>query len=293
MTRWQSQKVGRAIVQAGLPLTRKRNTAGRIRGLLMRGVVTATYEVDNPDHPVVSSTPDVTPIAIYCDVLCYTSMQNQRWVFLKQVLVSQPVGGIHRGHIWKPRAATLDVTGEDIDLDANTNPANLDGDHVLVSFIDDNANTPVILRGIPHPATDIGNEDKDLGQRMKLKVADGDPNFWKHHGSYFGVTDAGDFVIDTTGATSAELEADGSEPAPPEDGSLGNVTVRVQKGASLTIELDGGNVTINTANGQVHLGADGLISPNDGVVHGSGIDSLTGATYFALGNASGVVLAKK
>jgi len=44
---------------------------------------------------------------------------------------------------------------------------------------------------------------------------------------------------------------------------------------------------------QVHLGADNLVSPNDGVVHGTGIDSFSGATYFALGNTSGVVLAKK
>jgi len=44
---------------------------------------------------------------------------------------------------------------------------------------------------------------------------------------------------------------------------------------------------------EVHLGADNLINPNDGVVHGTGIDSFTGAPYWALGNASGVVLAKK
>lgn len=48
--------------------------------------------------------------------------------------------------------------------------------------------------------------------------------------------------------------------------------------------------------GTTFLGADQLITsgvPNDGVVTGMGIDTLTGAPYSALGNASTVVFAKK
>lgn len=43
--------------------------------------------------------------------------------------------------------------------------------------------------------------------------------------------------------------------------------------------------------GLIELG-DGGLAPTDGLVHGSGIDPLTGATYFSLGNASSVVRGK-
>lgn len=43
--------------------------------------------------------------------------------------------------------------------------------------------------------------------------------------------------------------------------------------------------------GLIELG-DGGLTPTDGLVHGSGIDPFTGATYFSLGNASSVVRGK-
>jgi len=47
-----------------------------------------------------------------------------------------------------------------------------------------------------------------------------------------------------------------------------------------------------TAGGRVELGEAGL-GTTDGVVHGTGIDPWTGATYTALGNTSDMVRAKK
>lgn len=219
MTRWQTGRIGRRRIQAGVPLRITSPNPERAHGLIMRGVVTATYEVDSPNHPTLTLDPNITPVAIYCDVLIYSSMLNQRFQMLKQVLVSQDIGGIHRGRIWKPRAMTFDITTVDItdnpvELDKATNPAFLDGDHVLVGFIDDNLNTPVIIRGIPHPSNDVGNEEKELGQRMKLKLTDGDPDFQKHHGSYYGIDDNGDFLLDTTFANDGTLLVGGKEPAP-------------------------------------------------------------------------------
>lgn len=261
MTRWQTQRIGSQVVQAGIPFRARASSYYKMGGLLLRGVITATYEVDNPHHPVVDRDPNATAVAIYCDVLCYSSMQGQRWQYLKQVLVSQEIGGMHRGKIYRPRAAKLDVTGNAIDLDRATNPANLDGDHVLVGFYDDNPNTPVIIRGIPHPSNDIGNEDKDLGHRMKLKQTDGDPDFWKHHGSYFGISDSGDFVIDTTLANDGLLEDDGKEKAAAEDGTVGNFIARLQKGTTVTIEIDGDNFKLELSDDAAKLTlGDGAMS---------------------------------
>ena len=63
-----------------------------------------------------------------------------------------------------------------------------------------------------------------------------------------------------------------------------NIILHAKEGASINLVVSGG-ATIN-------LG-DSALAALDGVVTGQGIDSFTGATYFALGNASAVVKAKK
>ena len=182
------------VIQSGVPKQTPRASGfNKANGLLLRGVVLNTWVLDDPKHPYAND-PNAQPLAVYCDVLCYGS----RWRFLTNCLVSQEIGGIHRGRVWKPKAARIDKTLVPVNPSQGGNPANWDGDHVLIGFMDDNVNQPVILRGIPHPSADTGNETKDAGHRLTLKLADGDPDFWKHHGSFYGIADNGDFQVDTT-----------------------------------------------------------------------------------------------
>lgn len=57
-----------------------------------------------------------------------------------------------------------------------------------------------------------------------------------------------------------------------------------------TLGKDGG-LLINVYEDRVDVG-DGTV-PTDGVVHGAGVDPFTGSTYFALGNTSSRLRAKK
>jgi len=214
----KSRKVGRGTrIQSGLAMRR----VGDIdpldaQGALMAGVVLATYVSDSDGHPMAGNDRSV-PSAVYCDVLVYAGVRG-RWMGLKNVLVAQPTGGMHRGRIWKPRAATVDISGNE--LNSTSNPADLDGDHVLIGFIGNSLDRPVILRGLPHPARDAGApEDAALGRRTKLTVADGDPDLIKHHGAFYGVDGAGNWTVDTSRANNGELADTGAEPAPPTDGS--------------------------------------------------------------------------
>ncbi len=255
-SKWDPQRrpLGNRI-QAGIPLRPQPSNYASAGGLLLRGVVTVTYELDNGDHPETDTAAGEDPVAIYCDVLIYSGLWNQRFQYLRAVLVTQEVGGIHRGRVWKPRASKIDITESDIDLNRATNPANLDGDHVLVGFLDDNLNQPAILRGIPHPAADTGNAEKEAGKRIRLKVADGDPDFWKHHGAFFGVSDAGDFVVDTTEAyVGPDLETNGNERSAAEDGSTGNYAVKLPKGSTVTVEIEGGaNLLLEEKDGDAKI----------------------------------------
>ena len=219
-------------LQAGIPRTPARsNGALQAQGLLLRGVVTNTWVLDSEEHPYKG----YGAVAVYCDVLCYSGPPSMRWRFLPSCLVSQDSGNMQSGHVWKPRAAKKDISKNPLDLNSGSNPAQWDGDHVLVGFLDDSLNQPVILRGIPHPSRDIGHENRAIGHRTGLKLVDGDPNFWKHHGTFFGVADNGDFVVDTTFANDGTNNATGDEPAP--SNSKGSVTFKAPKGATYSLQL--------------------------------------------------------
>lgn len=237
MPQWKQQQLRSGVrLQSGVPKNLLPTSGSSLRagGLLLRGVVTATYVVDDPKHPFKGVNP--RGAAVYCDVLCYSGSTATRWRFIPNVLVSQEMGAMHRGRVWKPRAATLDVSGVPINLDGNVKPGQLDGDHVLVGFLDDNVNMPIILRGLPHPIADTKNETKDPGNRINLQVADGDPDFWKHHGTYFGVDDNGDFLVDTASANNGVLLPDGSESPPPTTGA-GAQTHRLPQDAKYLVTL--------------------------------------------------------
>ena len=225
--------------------------------VFLRGVVIATYVLDDPQHLFVDEV-DAIPNSVYCDVLCYGKI-NQ---FIRNCLVSQALGGIHSGEIWKPRAAKATISGKTFDPEQGTNPADMDGDHVLISFIDGNFNQPVIIRSLPHPKADQGNETKEIGKRLRLRLEDGDPLFWKNHGSYFGLDKDGNYVVDTTEAYAGEDYNEGKQPDPANNADTGNYNIKLAKDSTLTVEIEGGdNIKLELKDGDAKLTlGDGAVS---------------------------------
>lgn len=72
-----------------------------------------------------------------------------------------------------------------------------------------------------------------------------------------------------------------------------DTTIIVSDGATISLKVEGsGNINLVVDGGTVTLGKE-THEALDGVVHGSGIDTFTGTTYTALGNASAKVFARK
>lgn len=228
-----------ARLQAGIPRQPMGYNVYDTGGLLTRGVVVATYVYDNPNHPATDKSEDEPdmPVSVVCDVLVYSDIPNVRWGFLPGCIVSQDRAGLHSGRIWKPKAATVTISGTDFNVeDGPTEPADLDGDHVLIGFIDQNRNIPIILRSLPHPVRDPGKNEDGTGRRLQLKEVDGDPDYWKHHGTFYGVADNGDFIVDSSFANDGSLEEGGAEPAPPTDGK-GSQRFKLEFNAEHEIQL--------------------------------------------------------
>lgn len=192
-------------------------------GQLVRGVVMATYVLDDPNHPATTTTTtdaQGNPVGVYCDVLVYSSKPAYRCYALPKVLVLQDRGGLHNGRVWKPKASTMDITGQPFDPDVSTQVSNMDGDHVLIGFIDDALNMPVILGGVPHPSHDAGVDPATAlpGHRRQLVLADGDPDWFRHNGVVYGIDGSGNYVVDSRWGNDGTLDTTGAEPAPPTDG---------------------------------------------------------------------------
>lgn len=227
----------------------------RANGLSLRGVVVAVYVYDTPD--VLPNIPDVQANNVYVDVLLY----GLRFNVLPRVLWTKARSGLHEGDVSLPRAATIDTSGEDFDV-LKSDPQALDGDHVVVGFLEDDLTQPYVVASLNHPSSDIGNSGRPLGQRMRLTEADGNPRFWKHRGAAFGLDKDGNWLLDTRRAHGGEYLADGSEPDPTEDGSNGNVILDLPRGSTVTIRInDGAQLTLEDQDGEATLTlGDGAVS---------------------------------
>jgi len=225
-----------AVLQSSMPTRQNPSNAGRANGLTVRGVVVAVYAYDS-EEPVSASEEDGLAInSIYVSVLCYGKVFNG---VLPRVLWTHDRSGLHDGDVSLPRPTTIDITG-DFDPNSGSNVANLDGDHVIIGFLDDDLAQPYVLRCIPHPSSDIGNSARATGHRMRLKKEDKTPRLWKHQGSIFGLDMNGNWLVDLRRAHTGEYEPDGQEPAPGLSGDVGNVQIFLPEGSRYKIGITKG-----------------------------------------------------
>lgn len=209
----------------------------RANGLILSGVVVATYVPSDDNPPLVApdgSSMITRQVAVYADVLVYSTRPEMHSTVVPRCLVVGSVA-LHNGHVWKPRAAKLNIQAGSSSVGAkNVDPRDLDGDHVMVQFIDDNIQKPIITGRLPHPRAAIGNDDlPQAGHRMILSLTDGDPDFWKNQGTFYGIDQDGNFLVDSTRAHGGQYSSSGSE-VPAKDASHGNQVFTLPNTAKFT-----------------------------------------------------------
>jgi len=250
MSRWRTLRLpSGAVVPAGLDGRYGREARPLApRSTLARAIVVNTYVTDNPTDPANGKPLSRSVTSVECDVVLIRSN-----VPLSRVPVLQKQHGVNNAHtLWIPRESTRNVkTGEDVSFQpvgprGETNPpaslfANLDGDHVLVGFIEGDHEYPVIVGAFTHENTNrlpkgapdsIGWEEGDDSTR-------GSPYrneyYTSHYGSEVRVNAQGDVLIDTVGAFTDPATEDAS-------GDVGQVRIRVKNSRRFTVEMDGTDV---------------------------------------------------
>lgn len=258
------------LSQSALGKIRNSDVGFGANGLLVRAGVLRTYYADQaqalPQPPNSTSGTNRNPTRRtaseetktrhhYVDVLAYSGLAGVRKRFIPKVLVTQSGGGVHTGEVWVPREARINISNETLLSDIKRiNPGDLDGDHVLIGFMDDDFRTPVVVCSIPHPSRDKGADTAPnaYSTRFELGPVQTDvkfPRYTIHNGATWGIDEAGNFIINIARAHTGTYDRKGREPRLPGDpssrsdlvlpldGSSGNLEMTMRQGSRMSLKV--------------------------------------------------------
>ncbi len=214
---------------------------------------------------VVDEEGNVRGLSVECDVILVRTQ-----IAIQNVPVLQRQHGVNNVHdLWVPRGTTRIVGDNEASLNLQrthsrrgafigpgTPLGDVDGDHVLVDFIEGNQDYPIIVGALPHERSNRIVRTGD-GWREGDSSTRGHPRrdeFYVHHyGAELRVNEQGDVLIDTVGAY--------TDPATEDAGAAsGQVRIRVKDGQRLTVAIgddedtfevwkDGGQLRIDLGEG--------------------------------------------
>lgn len=271
MGRWNTlvdPKTGRTI-KSGLNVrTRGATPRTAPMGDIYRAVVLKTYATDSLVR--LEGAPSTTRVyEIECDIVLSRSL-----VAYHRVPVMQPSHGVHDASLWIPRPSTklvdspLPATGPLGGMNLRrvssrgtpqTMPpklSELDGDQVLVQFVEGDHEKPIIVGAMSHARTKRLVVDGDgWSETNPLAQGRGVPGLRERYrrfaGSEFRVNAQGDVLFDTTGANPIDETTEVPNPA-----SGGQVRFRLKDSERFTVEMAGVDVLEvwkNPITGQVHI----------------------------------------
>jgi len=251
MNRWSTTRVrGGSIVQAGLN-ARNRNLprTNRPQDAPHQAVVLRSYVHDDEDNTHRFHR-------VTCDAILINS-----GIPIYRVPVLQRNYGVHNLHgLWVPRGTTRDLAGGTLVLrpvsrNGSPNPEGgttswdqLDGDQVLVDYVEGDIDMPVV----------IGAYDHERSNRQIVTAAGtpvhGEPQateYYVHHnGTELRINENGDMLIDLAQAYGTDEDEDASA-------GDGEFRIRVKADRRVTIEVDGEDVLEVLKSGtqvEIHLG---------------------------------------
>lgn len=213
----------------------------------MRGVVLRTYLPTDPQHPgYVPAVAAVGPVvagvqvpsvyrqytpgmlkAALCDVLPYSGKYRAPPMRLVPVVQN---GGWGRSDVaggWTPRGSTV-AAAYPTAAAPLVNPADLDGDVVLIGFVEDDLQQPIILGRFHHQNAE---EPLPTWRARTPLLGPASVQVTRHRGTRAATDSDGNYTLDTSGASSGAVDAYGAELP----GLEGDITFRGK--ASRRIEL--------------------------------------------------------
>ncbi|MBT8430092.1 MAG: hypothetical protein KJN79_09300 [Gammaproteobacteria bacterium] len=242
------------INQAGVPMSFGPDWLDT-RGFMTRAVVLKTYYADDSEWKDRAWAGDGSVRGVCCDVRTYGRFSRM----LYKAPVLQRAHGLHDEDVYVPRGATQDISGSGslVTLPSGeegggspTAAENLDGDHVMVGFLEGNPDAPVIFPYcLPHPSSS-----------RRLTQDAGRVKRFRHAGVSIEWGEDGNLTLDASGAAKESLGPKGAEQS--NSGTGGQITLRTSDGSNQTsIHLD--------EQAAIRLGSDPAAPADEPVVLGN------------------------
>lgn len=234
------------IYSEGMKVRPKGQAAKRRYFAKYRAVVINTYATDEQQN--------TSSYQVRCDILLVRSQ-----IPLANVPVLAPAG-VNDAQPWTPTPTTGTFSGNPLNLrtfskrgtfEGNPTPlSDLNGDHVLIEFIEGDPDFPMIVGKLPHQFTNRAVIDGDGWSDASQDTQRGTPEkreaYFRHWGTEVRVNASGDVLVDTVGATPDIVT---EVPSP----TGGEVRVRMKRGQEAIIA--GGSM-----GGAGNLGGDDLFA---------------------------------
>lgn len=235
--RFRPQRLNNGVVvQSGVDLKHRmsRTTVMDPTKRPFRAVVVNSRTIDDGEN--------LRQVSVECDVILIRTQ-----IGIRGVRVAQRQHGVNNLHdMWVPRPSTrntedptdvVNVTRVMSNRGTFIAPATplglLDGDHVLVDFIEGNPDYPIITAALPHERTNrqlrsgAGWREGSVEERGSPKA---DEYYTHHYGCELRINEQGELLIDTNGAYTDPVTEDNSV-------ATGDVRIRVKDSQRLTIAM--------------------------------------------------------
>lgn len=238
--RWAPQRTREgSVIEAGLNARPRKphGARGPMQPMLglYRAVVVNTYAPDAIENR--------QRYQVECDVVLATSMLP-----LARVPVQQASYGVNNAQPWCPKPSTRSVTtGRPLNLRVASRrgtfvaPAtaldDLDGDHVIIQFVEGSLDYPIITGAFTHRRTkrrvrQTGTGWRTTGAATTRGTPHKDESYLVHQGTEFRINERGDLLIDSVGAHTDPVA---EVPGP----TGGAIRIRVKGTETLIVEMDG------------------------------------------------------
>lgn len=238
------------VIQSGLNPQPMKVVMGDLPPLAKyKAIVTKTYVSDDSEN--------FSGLLVECDVILVTTS-----IPIPRVPVLQSNHGINNVHnMWVPKPTTrsLEENGE---LNfrkkgpdgAFTGPVTsydqVDGDMVIVEFLEGDKDSPAITAAFPHRRTNrvvVDGTGWSEGDESTRGAPQRDEYYSHHQGTELRINQSGDVLVDTRGAYS-DLETED-----PETGQ-GQIRMRLKEGQKFTVQAGDIDVLeVYEQNGEVHI----------------------------------------
>lgn len=244
-----------SILQAGIPsrTAAMHQDLSSVQGWITRAVVIKTYYAEEDTR---SGWTIGLQRSVLCDVRTYGRYSRP----LSKVPVMQRTQGRYDEDVYIPRDSRQDMEGGTLATGGSKSPTrptpaeNMDGDHVLVGFLDNDPQQPIILPYVfAHPKS-----------AYKPSALNGRVRRIRHQGTLVEWDKDGNFTIDATGVASEILGPRGAEVAAPGKGVI-TFKNKDTLGKQLSVVLDAGT----TPTGRILLGSDPASPPTEPLVLGT------------------------